>query len=42
MMMAVHKELVFRLSMHVEAIIPVHQMSTSFPWPLFFMTSGAM
>jgi len=35
-MMTVHREsseLVFYLCMRVEAIIPVHQMSTGFPWP---------
>ena len=25
--------------MCVEAIIPVHQMSTGFPWPVFFYDS---
>ena len=30
---------VFRLCMCVEAIIPVHQMSTGFPWPVFFYDS---
>ena len=30
-------ELVFRLCMRVEVIIPVHQMYTGFPWPVFFV-----
>ena len=33
-------ELAFRLCMRVEAIIPVHQMYTDFPWPVFFYDSG--
>jgi len=41
--MAAHRgsnEFVFRLCMRVEAIIPVHQMYTGFPWPVLFTTPG--
>ena len=37
-MMAVHREsneLVFRLCMRVEAILPVDQISTAFLWPVW-------
>jgi len=32
-------ELVFRLCMRVEVIIPVHQIYTGFPWPVFYYDS---
>jgi len=41
--MAVQRErndLVFRLCMYAKAIIPVHEISAGFPWPVFLMTSG--
>jgi len=30
-----------RLRRRIEARLPVDQMSTGFPWPVFLMTSGA-
>ena len=42
-MMVVQREsndLVFRLYMRVEAIIPVDQLLKDFPWSVFLMTTG--